>query len=135
MVTSYAHDTRLFCFRYLRRSLLFFFFQAEDGIRHADVTGVQPCALPIYVCRPVPAGQVRGSDPGRACSGDVRRGGGLGPTPPLRHESKQSPTEVIMAAKRPDFRRLCAGEDLNLHDLLRSLGPQPSASTNSATSA
>src|SRR6266498_5189041 len=28
----------------------FFFFQAEDGIRDADVTGVQTCALPI--CRP-----------------------------------------------------------------------------------
>src|SRR5256885_13230324 len=25
----------------------FFFFQAEDGIRHYRVTGVQPCALPI----------------------------------------------------------------------------------------
>ena len=29
----------------------------------------------------------------------------------------------------------CAGEDLNLHGLKRPLGPQPSASTNSATSA
>src|SRR5437667_7645109 len=28
---------------------LFFFFQAEDGIRDRDVTGVQTCALPIYV--------------------------------------------------------------------------------------
>src|SRR3989442_5432861 len=27
--------------------LVFFFFQAEDGIRDADVTGVQTCALPI----------------------------------------------------------------------------------------
>src|SRR3989442_2354244 len=27
--------------------MLFFFFQAEDGIRDADVTGVQTCALPI----------------------------------------------------------------------------------------
>src|SRR3989442_5230301 len=27
---------------------MFFFFQAEDGIRDADVTGVQTCALPIY---------------------------------------------------------------------------------------
>src|SRR6266498_4193429 len=27
--------------------VLFFFFQAEDGIRDADVTGVQTCALPI----------------------------------------------------------------------------------------
>src|SRR5437667_6042725 len=26
----------------------FFFFQAEDGIRDRDVTGVQTCALPIY---------------------------------------------------------------------------------------
>src|SRR5688572_31628308 len=47
--------------RYLRRSLvlfalcdydsscLFFFFQAEDGIRDLTVTGVQTCALPISV--------------------------------------------------------------------------------------
>src|SRR6266498_4857040 len=27
---------------------VFFFFQAEDGIRDADVTGVQTCALPIW---------------------------------------------------------------------------------------
>src|SRR5437773_10186220 len=26
---------------------MFFFFQAEDGIRYRDVTGVQTCALPI----------------------------------------------------------------------------------------
>src|SRR5207245_10876371 len=30
--------------------LLFFFFQAEDGIRDATVTGVQTCALPIWRC-------------------------------------------------------------------------------------
>src|SRR2546421_5685718 len=28
---------------------VFFFFQAEDGIRDLIVTGVQTCALPIYV--------------------------------------------------------------------------------------
>src|SRR5260370_8978118 len=28
--------------------LVFFFFQAEDGIRDSSVTGVQTCALPIY---------------------------------------------------------------------------------------
>src|SRR5256886_10634655 len=28
---------------------LFFFFQAEDGIRYLTVTGVQTCALPISV--------------------------------------------------------------------------------------
>src|SRR5256886_5777955 len=30
------------------RSYVFFFFQAEDGIRDLTVTGVQTCALPIY---------------------------------------------------------------------------------------
>src|SRR5205085_3832640 len=29
----------------------FFFFQAEDGIRDLTVTGVQTCALPIWVER------------------------------------------------------------------------------------
>src|SRR5256885_10312953 len=29
-------------------SILFFFFQAEDGIRDYKVTGVQTCALPIF---------------------------------------------------------------------------------------
>src|SRR5690554_468073 len=31
--------------------VVFFFFQAEDGIRDADVTGVQTCALPISFCQ------------------------------------------------------------------------------------
>src|SRR6266513_4912294 len=32
-----------------------FFFQAEDGIRDRNVTGVQTCALPICCERPQPA--------------------------------------------------------------------------------
>src|SRR5699024_11227728 len=28
--------------------VVFFFFQAEDGIRDRNVTGVQTCALPIF---------------------------------------------------------------------------------------
>src|SRR5688572_32967868 len=31
----------------------YFFFQAEDGIRDLTVTGVQTCALPIWVARPI----------------------------------------------------------------------------------
>src|SRR5699024_11706274 len=31
------------------RGLFFFFFQAEDGIRDRNVTGVQTCALPILL--------------------------------------------------------------------------------------
>src|SRR2546430_8596226 len=36
---------------------LFFFFQAEDGIRDLTVTGVQTCALPISPVRPTVLGQ------------------------------------------------------------------------------
>src|SRR5207248_8461439 len=47
------------------RSLFFFFFQAEDGIRDRTVTGVQTCALPISIARPVERGRavrLRGID-------------------------------------------------------------------------
>src|SRR5260221_416302 len=33
--------------------VFFFFFQAEDGIRDHCVTGVQTCALPIYMARDI----------------------------------------------------------------------------------
>src|SRR2546430_6422882 len=59
-----------------------FFFQAEDGIRDLTVTGVQTCALPIYLRRLAseqvardhvgqcpPAGQ-----PTHVGQGDIRRG-------------------------------------------------------------
>src|SRR5437870_6731743 len=43
---------------------IFFFFQAEDGIRDGHVTGVQTCALPIYLRRvrhvPRPMGRPAG---------------------------------------------------------------------------
>src|SRR5258707_3752526 len=38
---------------------LFFFFQAEDGIRDIGVTGVQTCALPIWS---IPKGTYPGVD-------------------------------------------------------------------------
>src|SRR5215813_11461808 len=51
--------------------LFFFFFQAEDGIRDADVTGVQTCALPIS------RAEISGTDAGQggwaARSRDGRR--------------------------------------------------------------
>src|SRR2546429_1293794 len=51
MVWSSAFAWSCVCFlvRILRGvcSFLFFFFQAEDGIRDVAVTGVQTCALPI----------------------------------------------------------------------------------------
>ena len=36
-----------------------FFFQAEDGIRDRDVTGVQTCALPISIGKPNPVSSSR----------------------------------------------------------------------------
>src|SRR5262249_58238502 len=36
---------------YVMYTCLFFFFQAEDGIRDWSVTGVQTCALPISLVR------------------------------------------------------------------------------------
>src|SRR5256885_16231700 len=55
--------------------VFFFFFQAEDGIRDYKVTGVQTCALPIYL-----SPQHRDS-PGEGCPAaalavDVARAGG-----------------------------------------------------------
>src|SRR6266481_7399086 len=50
----------IFLFYFERRCLVlyvFFFFQAEDGIRDGTVTGVQTCALPI-------SGRGRGDVPG-----------------------------------------------------------------------
>ena len=38
-----------FCASLVCILFFFFFFQAEDGIRDHCVTGVQTCALPIYV--------------------------------------------------------------------------------------
>src|SRR2546421_1456551 len=37
----------------LARRFVFFFFQAEDGIRDLIVTGVQTCALPICLRRQI----------------------------------------------------------------------------------
>src|SRR3989337_545885 len=45
-------DGRVRCVHVVEKGMsavlvFFFFFQAEDGIRYATVTGVQTCALPI----------------------------------------------------------------------------------------
>src|SRR5256885_3645328 len=40
------------CLRISTFFFIFFFFQAEDGIRDYKVTGVQTCALPIFAPRP-----------------------------------------------------------------------------------
>src|SRR2546430_11998559 len=56
-----------------RRVVHLFFFQAEDGIRDLTVTGVQTCALPIFLAEQSealrdspPRPGVRGQDAGHA---------------------------------------------------------------------
>src|SRR6266478_6754571 len=53
-------------FRLLFFIFLFFFFQAEDGIRDLTVTGVQTCALPISCWRPWRLGSRRAREGSRA---------------------------------------------------------------------
>src|SRR5690348_18282712 len=48
--------------------LFFFFFQAEDGIRDGRVTGVQTCALPIFVLPGSGTSSATGTEPGRTRS-------------------------------------------------------------------
>src|SRR5215469_18189412 len=48
MVADLAFVFCLFYCENFGAAFLFFFFQAEDGIRDLYVTGVQTCALPIW---------------------------------------------------------------------------------------
>jgi hypothetical protein len=48
---------------------------------------------------------------------------------------EDDPSKVVMAAKRPDFRRECGREDSNLHGALAPTGPKPAAYPSSATPA
>src|SRR2546430_14066373 len=60
----------------MRCGALFFFFQAEDGIRDWTVTGVQTCALPIWR-RAGRAGAVPRPPDRRRAASDFRRAAGL----------------------------------------------------------
>src|SRR2546428_11876668 len=60
--------------------MLFFFFQAEDGIRDLIVTGVQTCALPIWPATPSTA--VASTAPGGTAQVPEPRAGGAGDRTP-----------------------------------------------------
>src|SRR5690606_41010099 len=65
--------------------VLFFFFQAEDGIRDFHVTGVQTCALPICVFTYSPE---QGWQQ-RAAAGPLERGTGpVALRVPLQHATR-----------------------------------------------
>src|SRR2546428_13691502 len=100
---------------------LFFFFQAEDGIRDLIVTGVQTCALPICVGEPA------------ARAGDER-------IHPLRRRlrfrlerlhGKGGPAERLRVGlgepARESARLAPAAQDPDEAMLLHGLGEQPDA--------
>src|SRR2546430_3296475 len=100
-----------------------FFFQAEDGIRDLTVTGVQTCALPIFMAkedRLTGTGEFPRVGDDASCGGRcrlsvLRRGwagyeesdsdAGRGPTTPLRHPSRSMANVWFVggtACGRPD---------------------------------
>src|SRR5215470_15350961 len=79
----------------------FFFFQAEDGIRDATVTGVQTCALPIYMT----------AVSGRRMAETVARRGGMAILP------QDIPIDVVA-----EVVSWVKGRDL-VHDTAITLGP------------
>src|SRR2546422_6500209 len=85
----------------------FFFFQAEDGIRDVAVTGVQTCALPIFITDTDLARDVvaRGLDPSstpvKAC---MRK-------PPITIEGSQPIIEAVRLMKDKATRHLAVTQD------------------------
>src|SRR5258707_4208319 len=71
--------------------VVFFFFQAEDGIRDIGVTGVQTCALPIcphagaWAC----AGKAQGALPIRRAYACSAQDGGTAACEPQRSEERR----------------------------------------------
>src|SRR2546427_6917178 len=92
-------------------TILFFFFQAEDGIRDLTVTGVQTCALPISAARawpprraarrrlaPGPAGQVvAAADRAASRDRDRRQRPYVRLAARARAHAAQAPNRVAMA--------------------------------------
>src|SRR5699024_11995523 len=90
------------------------FFQAEDGIRDRNVTGVQTCALPIYVVRSVMGRPYALSVPHalpevrRSLRGSTRRVP-MHPQPPTALIDSTDPTDPIEradATERSEERRV-----------------------------
>src|SRR5258708_29344033 len=70
--------------------LLFFFFQAEDGIRDDLVTGVQTCALPISLAAREGDDSLAAGRPLLAVPGPLGRAGFMGCGRRERHGDRKS---------------------------------------------
>src|SRR5437588_4387349 len=92
-------------------SFLFFFFQAEDGIRDHCVTGVQTCALPISAfrrCVRMRPLRILGTDRSR---------GSPGPGPSTTRSNPSSPSRS--SYPRSEERRVGKGVDLGGRRILK----------------
>src|SRR5688572_32158748 len=86
---------------------MFFFFQAEDGIRDLTVTGVQTCALPISGSTSTgggePAAVGLGAAPGAVAAGSEGAAAGAGAAATRRGRRSCRPT---LASLRSEERRV-----------------------------
>src|SRR6266540_5206957 len=81
--------------------MFFFFFQAEDGIRDRDVTGVQTCALPISV-GPAPKASPAAVQPPKVPSSKLPRSAPVGGVYGLSSEVKVLPSKLPVKYCAPE---------------------------------
>src|SRR2546425_12417626 len=91
---------------------IFFFFQAEDGIRDKLVTGVQTCALPISPSRR------RGRDASRRPGQHARC---ATPPVPAREERSRAPPHAALGAVPPRRPLSAASRELTQQSLVDAL--------------
>src|SRR5256886_12369614 len=85
--------------------ILFFFFQAEDGIRDLTVTGVQTCALPILLAEENIRRGMNPADAGRAAR---REFGGVEQAKELHRDQRSIPflDALLQDLRRSEERRV-----------------------------
>src|SRR5438445_12720406 len=98
---------------------IFFFFQAEDGIRDIGVTGVQTCALPIWSLPPTQARTRRCGPPQLA---PPRPGLRRRQTPRTRPGPAPGTPEIGRASCRERVKVAVVGVGLRMNDAVGVVG-------------
>src|SRR2546425_2052089 len=102
----------------IRSEVLFFFFQAEDGIRDKLVTGVQTCALPIFASDRAPRRGSRSSRGSRRRSGAARGRRRAGRRRRRRARRSRDPPAPDAVDERQGLARALGDLRVPLHDLV-----------------